>query len=172
MPPGACRRLTLLNYLGDTYPRQTCDGCDVCVADYPWPWAEATVPDLPLDGGIDTAWEILRAVALSEGRYSRRALELALRGTEYYGKPGSYRLNTGLLAADFFGRLQYTPRARFESAVDDLLRRGLVAEAERSWTFGTGTSRTGNTLVLTDAGQQAFAARRLAASVPAAERAA
>lgn len=168
-----CRRATLLLYLGDNWPRQSCDGCDACVADYPWPWAETSVPDIPLDGGIDITWEILRAVAWADGRFARRALELALRGNEYYGNPGSFRLNSSLLAADFFGRAQYTPRRRFDAAVSDLLERGLVTEVERTWSFAAGTPRTGRMLVLTELGQQAFAARRVeAAAADGQERAA
>lgn len=128
---GRCRRRYLLDYLGDaSYIRANCGACDACAGDLPWPWA-GSAPVLTLDGGVDPEWEIVRAVGWADGKFSRRQLEACLRGQERYGAGGFRPINPGLLAADFFGRLQYVPRARLTAALATLLSTGLVEEFEK-----------------------------------------
>lgn len=161
-----CRRRFLVERLGGSLSAANCGTCDNCASDIPWPWLEGPdlVPDLT--SALDVEWEVLRAIALNEGRRSWKQLALALRAQERY--PASGRpISPELRAADFFGRLQYVPSKRIDAAHRQLVAQGLVDLDERAWE-PSGRPITYIVPVLTAAGLQAYQARRLpAAAAPA-----
>jgi hypothetical protein len=155
-----CRRRFLLEYLGDSYTTPNCGACDRCAAELVWPWPDGAAALPTLTGGVDTTWEIIAALARLTEPPTYKQLLAALRGQERYGAGGRYSLRRELLAADWFGRLQYVPAGRVEAALEELCGRGLVTTEPTTWTSDDG-ARTFERLSLTEAGLAAYQARRL-----------
>jgi ATP-dependent DNA helicase RecQ len=153
-----CRRRTMLEYLGDVYPARNCGTCDACSAAVPWPWANSVAAAPNLEGGVDPAWEILQAANWPGGPFSSKQVDAALCGQERYGPRGAWPLNPGLLAAPFFGRLQYVPRRRTLEALAGLLAKGLIAEVERT---SNRSPKPYVVLNVTEMGRSALAERRV-----------
>jgi hypothetical protein len=156
----SCRRRILLEYLGDSYTAPNCGACDRCAAELVWPWPDGAAMLPTLTGGVDPAWEIVAAIARLAKPPTQKQLLSALRGQERYGTGGRYPLRSDLLAADWFGRLQYVPAKRIEAVLENLCARGLIATEQAMQTISDRT-RTFECLHLTAAGRAAYEARRL-----------
>lgn len=155
-----CRRRFLLEYLGDSYTASNCSACDRCAAALVWPWPDGAAALPTLTGGVDTTWEIVAALARLAEPPTYKQFLTALRGQERYGAGGQHSVRRDLLAADWFGRLQYVLAGRVEAALEELCGRGLVATEQATWTSNNEV-RTFERLILTEAGRAAYQARRL-----------
>jgi len=109
-----CRHRALVTYFGQTYEREGCGACDVCLGE--------TVQGADTSG---VAAKILASVAELRGRFGATHVADVLAGA---GTGRISQLRHHQLAA--YGSLRGEPKARVRGWIDQLLAHGLLARSD------------------------------------------
>ena len=123
----ACRRRLLLEYFGESWDRENCAACDVCLSETP---AGETNGHEPADAvttqfdGTEIAQKVLSAVIRTGGRFGAAHVVNVLRGSR------SRRvLELGHDNLTVYGIVRGMPRDELRDVIDQLTGKGLIAIA-------------------------------------------